>query len=141
MPRGAKVPKAKTEPIIPHGKYAPSEQGEVEWGGYINIRIDEETKLVYGAWLEGDGASFWALLEDAMAEGLKYGVSWDASNECYIATLTGNGMVGFNVRCCLSSRSSRFEDATALLMFKHVVMCEGNWGNFRPSTGKTMNWG
>jgi len=140
MPR-AKAKIKTDEASVKQGKYAPTEPGEVEWGGYINVRISEDDKIVYGAWLEGDGASFWSLLEDAMAEGLKYGVSWDAANDCYIATLTGNGMVGFNVRCCLSSRSSRFEDATALLVFKHAVICQGNWGNFRPSKGTAFNWG
>lgn len=140
MPR-AKA-KAKPEPaFVQQGKYAPSQPGQVEWGGFINIRISDETKAIYAAWLGGDGTSFWSMLEDAMAEGLKYTVVWDVENDCYISSLTGNGCLGFNLRFSLSARSDRFEDATALLIFKHAVMCEGNWGNFRPHTGTVNNWG
>lgn len=140
MPRAKKKNSDNGEPVK-KGIYAPSGDGEVEWGGYINAKIDSETKLVYEAWLTGDGAAFWADLEDAMGEGLKYGVSWDEGNVCFIATLTGNGVLGVDKRFCLSARSGRFEDATALLVFKHLVMAKGDWGTYRPRTGKFDSWG
>ena len=140
MPR----PKAK-KPIekdpIPRSKYGADPSEEPDWGGYINIKIDAETKAKYAAWVEGDGSAFWSLLEDTLSEGMKYGLSYDHENDCYIATFTGCGVVGFNSRYCLSARSDRFEDATALLVFKHAIICEGNWGNFRPSRGTVDNWG
>lgn len=140
MPRGKTTPK-KVKDETPRGKYSPNPDIESEWGGFINVSVDEATKEEYNRWLEGEGAGFWPILEDIMAEGLKFGLSWDASNSCYVSTLTGCGMVGSNTRFCLSARSGRFEDATALLVFKHDVLAQGDWGNYKPKTRSFMQWG
>lgn len=140
MPRG-KANKNQIEAQARKGMYAARFEGEVGWGGYINIRIDAETKAKYAAWIVSDGSGFWSLLEDTLSEGMKYGLSYDAENNCYIATFTGCGVSNSADRFCLTARSDRFEDATGLLVYKHSVICGGDWGNYRPRTGFVDNWG
>ncbi len=140
MPRGKS---ANNQDKAPRklGKYERAIKGEVEWGGFVNVKIDAETKLAYQNWADMDPQRFWALREDAVSEGLKYGLTWDGENGCFIASLTGHGVVGSKSRYCMVARSDRWEDATALLCFKHAVMAEFDWGDFRPSVGKFDKWG
>jgi len=140
MPRGKKSEdKAETEP--PKGKYSPSGEGEVDWLGYVNVNLTAEQKEDYSAWVVSEDVGYWEAFEDAVAEGLKFGLSWDAGNSCYIATFTGCGCVGINKRCCLTARSGQYLDAIALLVFKHVVLAGGDWSSYRPRRGQFDSWG
>lgn len=109
--------------------------GEVEWGGFINVKLDVSQKEDFIAWLEGDGAKSWAYLCDALSEGLKFGCSWDAENTCFVATYTGQGIVSDDKRYCLTARGATFESAVALLVYKDTVLLRRDWGLYRPSTG------
>lgn len=140
MPRGKKQP--EVEPSAPKtARYAPREPGEVEWGGFVNVRMSEEDKAKYHAWVTGEGSDFWVRLEDYLSQGMKYGLSWDGENDCFIATFTGCGVSSSASRYCLTARSDRFEDATALLVFKHAVMANEDWGTYNPNKQKFMSWG
>jgi len=140
MPRGKKrEDQAAAE--APVGKYAPRELGEVEWGGFINCNLSPDQKTDFGEWVVSEDVGVWSLLEDAVTQGLKYGLTWDEQNQCYIATLTGNGCLTINKRFCLTSRAGTYGEATALLMFKHVVLAQGDWGTYRPRTRGFDNWG
>lgn len=140
MPR--KKSAAETEKkFTPKGKYAPAVGVEVDWGGFLNITLDEATKVDYAQWIASGEVDIWGLLTDAVSDGLKYGLSYDEENQCFVATLTGNGAVGFNTRFCLTARSGRFDDATALVMFKHCVMAQGDWSSYRPRVRGFDSWG
>jgi len=140
MPRAKKKPEEEKQlPLL--RKYERDIDGDPEWGGFINVRIDAETKEQYKAWLEGEGQSYWKYLEDLLAEGLKFGLSWDAENNCYIATLVGFGCLVDDFRYCLNSRSDISGDATALLVFKHEVLARGDWSSYKPRSGHFESWG
>jgi len=109
--------------------------GEVEWGGFINLKLDVEQKAEFADWTQGDGAKAWAYLCDSVSEGLKYGLSYDSENMCFVATYTGQGVVADERRYCLTARGSTMESATALLVYKDAVMLEKDWGRYRPSNG------
>lgn len=140
MPRTTKA-QAKAKREVAPGKYSQREPGEVAWGGFINIKMDDEARLTFQAWLEGNGAAFWSLLTDVLGDGMKYGASWDAENDCFIATFTGCGVSESAERYCLTARAGTFEECTALLVFKHDVLAAGDWGAYRPRTGTMMSWG
>jgi hypothetical protein len=103
--------------------------------------VDEETKQAYHEWLQQEGSYWFALAEEAVDQGLKLGLSWDEDNTSFIASFTGCGVLGSSLRYCLTARSSKAEDAIALLVFKHVVMAKSDWGSYRPSNGKFDSWG
>jgi hypothetical protein len=112
-----------------------SQSSELEWGGFVNLKLTEDEKVDFVGWIDGDGAKFWADLVDIISSGFKYGVSWDGENSCFVATLTGQGVVGDERRFCLTARGGTMEKATALLVYKDSVMLSSDWGRYKPSTG------
>lgn len=132
---------AKAQNEETRGKYAPAKSGEVEWGGFVNVRLSEGEKESFTVWLQEEGAYFWNLLTDTVAQGLKFGASWDADNDCFITTFTGCGVLGDESRFCLTARAGSFEEAAALLVYKHVVVAAGDWaGHYRPVSHRE-SWG
>jgi hypothetical protein len=111
------------------------QSGEMEWGGFVNVRLTDEEKDAFNLWLDGDGAKFWSYLVDTISNGFKFGVSWDTTNECFVATYTGQGLVSDDRRYCLTARGGTMEKATALLVFKDLVLLRSDWGLYKPSTG------
>jgi hypothetical protein len=107
----------------------------MEWGGFINVKLDVESKAEFSDWVQGDGAKSWSYLCDAVSEGLKYGLSWDPENTCFVATYTGQSVASDEKRYCLTARGSTMESATALLVYKDLIILEKDWGRYRPSNG------
>ena len=140
MPRGKKA-NGEARSDIKKGKYTSDTDGEVEWGGYINVVLSEEEKRDYQKWSEEHATDIWKLLEDLLSEGLKYGLSYDTENTCYIATFTGNAVSVDDKRYCLTARSGLWGDATSLLVYKHLVLAKGDWASYRPRQRRFDNWG
>src|SRR5664279_5514643 len=111
------------------------QSSEVEWGGFINLKLDVGQKQEFNAWVSEDGVKAWAYLCDSVSEGLKYGLSYDHENACFVATYTGQGVVSDDRRYCLTARGSTMESATALLVYKDMIMLGKDWGRYRPSNG------
>lgn len=140
MPRPKKNPKNEAAPVeVVQGKYwLPS---DAPWGGFINVKLDEGQKDQFSTWFgQGEGLHF-NMLDDALGDGLKVGFSYDRENECYITTLTGAGWEGCTDRYCLTSRAGTFDESVALSMYKHYIVCAGDWGDLRPRTGRKDSWG
>lgn len=114
---------------------------DAPWGGFLNARLDAEGKERFNDWFADVGSKVWQLLDDAVSEGLKYSLAYDAENEAYIATLTGRLCLSLKQRWAASARAGTWEEATALVLWKHFVLAEGNWDSFRPSRGDFMKWG
>jgi len=114
---------------------------DAAWGGFINIRIDDHDKLLFEEWSSNNAQQGIEILDDLMGQGVKLGFSYDRENACYIATLTGALVVGSNERYCVTSRAGSLVDVIQLAAFKHVVIADGDYGSFRPSTGRMNNFG
>ena len=136
MPRAKKdATKATSE------KAKNSITSEPEWGGFLNLKLDDGDKERFVEWQQQSGADVWKLLDDAMIDGVKFSLSYDAENECYIATFTGRLIPAHNTRYAASARAATWEEASALLCYKHFVLCEGNWFDFLPHSGRLNRWG
>lgn len=114
--------------------------GDAPWGGYVNLRINEEERADFDAWATEETADFQRSLDLALVDGLKLGVSYDAENSAYVATFTGSGCHGDKARYLLSARGSSFSESVALLVYKHTVLMDGDWSSYSPATGR-MNFG
>jgi len=114
---------------------------EILWGGYIDVRIDDTLKEDFNVWWEANSSDVWSWLIDCTIKGLKFGLSWDAENDCFVASLNGQGFVGDARRFSLTARADRPDKAYALLAFKHYVLLDQDWGNFKPSGKKKMDFG
>lgn len=111
---------------------------EAPWGGYVNLRVSEDERQDFDDWTVEEAASLGRYLETATVEGLKLSVTYDAENSSYIATFTGAGCHGDKARYCLTARSSDLTEAINLLLYKHLVLLDGDWGAYAPSTGRAV---
>lgn len=139
MPRGKKPnAKSKVDPNENRPYYAPP---EATWGGYVDLSLDEDQRNRFGTWVLEQNGAWVHMLQDAMAQGLACGAKWDAENQCFICSLTGAGVSNSNERYVLTARSSDYIEAMELLLYKHVELMRGDWGDYRPKTRTLRQWG
>jgi hypothetical protein len=104
-------------------------QKDDQWGGFVAVSLDEAHREEFDQWTLLMGERIYEELTDALGTGLKFTVSYDGSNQCYIASLTGRpdtaGERAFT--CCLSARAGTFADSIAVLMYKHVDLLHFDW--------------
>lgn len=141
MPRKRKQSTPVTPPKkeIVQGRYWTNP--EAVWGGFINIRLEDEQRELFEAWYVENSAHVGVDLDDLLAEGVKFGLSYDKENECYVATIMGALVGGSNERYVLTSRAGTVNDTIGLAVWKFSVLAGGDCGNYAPKTGKIMNWG
>jgi hypothetical protein len=114
---------------------------EPEWGGFLNLRLTDEHKVLFDTWHEASQQTVGTLLDDAMIDGIKVSLAYDTENECYIATFTGSLIPAHNTRYAASSRAGTYWEALALMCWKHFVLAEGNWFDYLPHSGTFKRWG
>lgn len=114
---------------------------EAKWGGFINISLDDDEKLSFHGWRDVNEGSGTVMLDDLLAEGIKFGISYDRENQCYISTLTGALVKGSNERYALTTRAGNMQEVVLLTMWKFVILAAGDCGSWSPKTGRLMNWG
>jgi hypothetical protein len=128
MPRGKS--KSPQDSFDEHGlTYNRRAQKGDEWGGFVQVSLDEAHREEYDLWLSEAGPNVWRELDDALGVGLKLSVSYDGSNQCYIGSLTGRPDVGGAraFTCSLSARGGTFEEAVAVLIYKHASLLHYDW--------------
>lgn len=140
MPRSKKsIPSLDTpDKTIKQGKFWLS--NDAPWGGFINVSLTDSDKEEFESWLVEHAAEVPSMLDDLLGEGMKYGCAYDRENQCYIATLTGALIEKSNVRCCVTSRAGTWREADALTVWKHYILCAGDYGDLYAS-GRKRNWG
>jgi len=128
MPRGKTKP--VQQPVSHSGAYGirKVQKGD-DWGGFVQLSIDEAHREDFDLWLSEAGEAVYRELSDALGVGLKFTLSYDGSNQCYIGSLTGRPDIAGDraFTCCLSARAGTFEETIALLMYKHASMLHYDW--------------
>lgn len=136
------MPRAKKDQTTPKQEKTTSQrQIEPEWGGFLNMKLDDADKERFDGWLVENASRVGSALEDALNEGIKFSLSYDAENECYIATFTGKLIPAHDTRYAASARAGTVNEGIALIVYKHFVLAEGNWFDFLPHNGKLARWG
>lgn len=115
---------------------------EAPWGGFINIKIDDEQKAEFYGWLEANAAHYNAAFDDMLGDGLKASFSFDAAHDCYILSLQG-ALVGSDPgkRYVSTSRAGTLGEVVALTVWKHLELSKGDYGNYQPKDSSFMKWG
>jgi len=126
------------EKVVKQGKYWLDK--DAAWFGFINVAVNEQEKEEFLSWCVENRQNVPQMLDDLLAEGMKYGVAYDHENECYIATLTGALITNSNMRCCVTTRAGTWADVDALTVWKHYVLCDGSYDDLL-TTGRKRNWG
>jgi hypothetical protein len=113
---------------------------DAPWYGFINVTVTDAEKEEFHVWYSENSQHVNSMLDDLLAEGMKYGCSYDRENECYVATLTGNLVEKANLRACVTSRAGNWADVNALAVWKHYILCAGEYGDLLTS-GRKRSWG
>lgn len=139
---GQRKPKAKAEtsvqPIVHGIYYCPP---DAAWGGFVNIRLDDEQKENFLGWFEVNAGRTSELVDDLLGQSAKVALAFDAENQCYIATVTGALVSNSNERYVATSRAASLTEALGLAVWKHFYLCEGDYGNYKPRGSTFMKWG
>jgi len=139
MPRGKKADgKSKSDPNVGRPYYAAP---DAAWGGYVDLSLDDGQRNRFVAWVSDQNGAWVNLLQDALAQGLGCSAKWDADNQCFVCSFAGAGVSNSNERYVLTARSDSYIEAMELLLYKHVELMRGDWGDYRPKTKTLRQWG
>ena len=67
---------------------------------------------------------------DLVVEGYKFSISLDARNSCFIASITDKDDKSPYYNHCLSGRGSTPAHARTSVLYRHVVLAQGDWSFF-----------
>lgn len=112
---------------------------DADWGGFVNIPVSEQDKEKFNAWFTENEAVLVDALSDLIFAGLKFSCVFDADNDCFIATLTGKGSPGLPLRMAMSARAGDYVTGVGLLLYKHFILADSDWGQFTPK-GEKRKW-
>lgn len=140
MPRGKSTTRpGKKDDVNAKRKYWCA--SDAPWLGFVNLKVSENERSDFDGWSQAEGENIWPMLEEQMVEGLKLSVSYDAENGCSVATFTGAGCVGIRERCCFTARAATWDEAVRLLLYKHLILMDGDWSSYLPKTGRRQTFG
>lgn len=101
----------------------------------VQNKLTPEELDQFSVWVEKNSKKLDTILPEVCLEGYKLGISWDAYNNCWIATFTGKGEKCVNDYRVLTARSDDYYEVQAMLIFKHIeVYHRGRWENRNSST-------
>lgn len=140
MPAKKKItPSAVSTRPLNQPYYLPS---DAAWGGFINIRLDDNQKAEFLSWHEKNYEVINALFIDMLGSGLKATLSFDAEHDCFICAIQGALVAeAGSDRFVSTSRASTLIEVISLTVWKHTVLARGNYGLYRPKSGSFMTWG
>lgn len=114
-----------------------------EWGGFVQANLTPMDKAMFEQWYGEHIQAIQPYIDEHIGSGLKLTVVFDGANNSYIASYTGrpNDDQTMEFRCTLSARSGKFMEALAVLVYKHVVICNGDWAEYLVNGSRVKNWG
>lgn len=132
----------KSVPPVPGSDQPYNLPNDAKWGGFINIRLDEEQKNSFLEWFADGSPHVEQSVDDMLAMGLKFSLSFDGTNQCVVCSVTGS-LVGSDPegRYTSTSRASSRNEALGLTVWKHYALCAGDYGNYSPKSSTFMSWG
>jgi len=112
----------------------PKKKEVLPWGGYLNMRLDQQQKEQFHFWYRELGDDVWELFLQALSQGMKFSLVYDPETDTYTASLTNSPRCtcGVSSLYVLSAYAQNWQQAVALVLFKHFVLLGGTWENYRP---------
>jgi len=107
-----------------------SDKATTDWSGFVRCEFDAVSKDHFTRWAEENSfdTALVALMDEVTEHGLKASVSFSQEQGTYTASLSGGKESPANFKgWTLTARSNNWERAVSALVFKHLVMLEGDW--------------
>jgi hypothetical protein len=103
---------------------------KTEFKGYLNVNLTEAQDAEFEKILAEGGDHVSALIYTA-DEGYKVSFAEDEFNDGIVCTMYAKSTKLAWAGWTLSAWAASYEEAAALLMFKHVWICNRDWEQFR----------
>jgi hypothetical protein len=92
---------------------------------FVGIRVPDSDRAKFKKWCERDELGWLDELAHQIQAGLKFGVTWDGKNYCFIVSVTNWVENDDNYGWCFSTRHSNVERAFILTLYKLLVVLDG----------------
>lgn len=133
-----KVPKPKPE-AQNYTQYTFHLLEGAEWGGFINVRVDDQQKLDFSSWYEENVNVSAQILEELLAAGMKVTLAYDAENDSWLCSFTGRLVADSPDRFVTTTRAGSMAEVIALACYKHVYIVRGVYKRY--SNNNKPLWG
>jgi len=128
------MPRAKSSPVK-KSSFGPSSaqparaSSEADWMSFVPCELDVSQREEFTVWQADNVTAMWVELDDAIGKGWKHSLTYDAQNECYVASLSGRPSItaDYDWLCTLTGRGGSMNEAIAVLVYKHVVLLRHDW--------------
>lgn len=105
------------------------------WVAFKNIPLSEAQLDAFDHWDTHD-EDVWILVTDVIQAGYKLSITYNAGNDTFSASLTGPGGGDKRQHFTVSAFAETWYEATRMLMYKHHVICEGDWSKAEETGGR-----
>jgi len=110
-----------------------------EWGGFINVRLDDSEKLLFSVWYEENPNVSAQILEELLGAGMKVTLAYDHDNDSWLCSFTGRLVEGDSSRYVTTTRAGSMGEVIALACYKHVYVVKGVYKKY--SNSNKPLWG
>lgn len=107
---------------------------------FVNVSLSKEQKENLKRW-DVKGELTFDQVTKLVDDGYKLSISADKAHDCVGAYLTTPPDVAGTRKRCLSSRGPDFFGSLRALMFKHLIILDGDWGSAAESGEHLDQWG
>lgn len=141
------MPRKPKSPEVPQGEIqVPNKRRyicppDALWGGFINIRLNDNQREAFYEWEAANAAHIGGYHEDHLGEGIKSSFAYDEENQAFICTYTGRLVDMVQSRYSVSSRAGTITQALSLAVYKHEVLAEGDYIRFSGSVKEFLQFG
>jgi len=108
-------------------------QAQIEFQGYIEVRLDEEQKKEFADWLKKN-PDVDAVVDKCAESGYRMSMAYDDYNSAFMCSLTTKDAQSTNAGWVLVGRGKTCSRALLQVLFKHLIVTQEQWVNFRQSS-------
>lgn len=105
------------------------------WVSFKDIPLTEAQLDAFDHWDTHD-EDVWILVTDVIQAGYKLSLTYNSGNDTFSASITGSGGGDPRQHFTVSGFAETWYEAVRLLMYKHHVICEGDWSKATQSGGR-----
>lgn len=96
---------------------------------FVDLKLSKEDVADFKERYEKDATHFLSEVDGMAKNGYKLSLAYDTGNNCIIASFTCREPNDPNFNYVLTARAGDVWEATALVVYKHMYMCDdGDWG-------------
>lgn len=107
------------------------------WKGFVNVSLTAEQKEAFGSWDIQD-ADVWDGLATYGEKGFKFSLTFNAGNQSWVATYTGQEGSGKNEGYAVTGFATDPYNAARVLLFKVSAILPDVWKEYKPLPADTI---